>query len=113
MSEESESTKPDDLQSLVRELVESTNRTMQSHAAGLKRHEQGLVTHDKDLLEALKSLKVHADSIQVLRKDLLGLGDLVNQQTHVLTALQGTMLRVLSSLGMMPEEPPPSPTAPN
>jgi hypothetical protein len=38
-----------DIRALLQELVESTNKAVQSHAAGLRRHEKGLVGTPKKL----------------------------------------------------------------
>jgi hypothetical protein len=97
------------LRDLLRELIESTNKTMASHAKGLARHEQGLVTHEQDLVQALKSLQNHAQCIAVLRKDVEGLGALVNEQSRMLASMQSVLLKIV---GMSADEQPP-PTAPN
>jgi hypothetical protein len=86
---------------LLRQLTTSTNKTIESHKSALKQHEE-------DLKMALDSLKHHASCIEIMRGDLVNLAPLVNAQSQLITALQGTMLRVLSTLGMDTTELPPS-----
>ena len=103
----------DEVKKLLKELIDGTNRTLESHASGLRSHQEALLTHEKDLSVALDSLKHHADCISVLRGDLANLEPLINAQSALISALQRTMLRVVSVLRMPTEEPPSSPTAPN
>jgi hypothetical protein len=100
-----------EVKKLLAELIEATNKTLESHAAGLRSHQEALLTHEKDLSVALESLKTHADCIGVIRGDLERLAPLVNAQSELIAALQRAMLRVVDPLGMDPPELPPS--APN
>jgi hypothetical protein len=81
----------------LKELVESTNKTLASHKTALDRHE-------KDVLAGFKTAKTHHDAIQHIQENLEKLAPLINAQSTLITALQGTMLTVVKHLGLDPDE---------
>jgi hypothetical protein len=93
-----ETRKQDEALALLRELTTSTNKTIESHKAALLQHEE-------DLKMALQSLKNQADCIGIIRGDIERLAPLINAQSTLISALQGTMLRVITRLGMDSEAP--------
>ena len=94
------------IQSELRELLETVTKTLASHKTALIRHEEVLAAE-------FKAGKSHSEAIQILRTDMLGLGDLVNQQSRLLTSMQSVLLKVVANLGMTDESPMPPPSEPN
>ena len=105
--DKSEANERDEFRKLLRGLIESTNKTLASHASGLQSHQATLLTHEKDLSVALQSLKQHADCISVIRTDLGEMGRLINAQNELIVSLQGAVLRIIKHLGVDPPELPP------
>jgi hypothetical protein len=85
----------------VRELTsfaEQTGHTLRNHRDQLQRHEE--ILHAQ-----YKGGASHRDAIEVLRKDMLSLGELVNAQSVLLQSMQRTLLKIVTTLGLPPEEP--------
>ena len=95
------SEKNDELTKLVAELMATTNQTLMGHAGALGRIKANLEA-------AHKTVSTHADAIQALRKDQLGLVELVNAQTRMISAIQACMLKVWTHLGMSEDGAPPA-----
>lgn len=85
----------------IKELVsfaEQTGRTLQNHRDQLQRHEE--ILHAQ-----YNGGASHRDAIEVLRKDMLSLGELVNAQSVLLQSMQRTLLKIVTTLRLPPEEP--------
>jgi hypothetical protein len=89
----------DEVKKLLHELIASTNKTLSSHKIALDRHEA-------DVMAAFKTAKTHTAAIEHIQANLEKLAPLINAQSTLITALQGTMLRVVARLGMDSEAPP-------
>jgi hypothetical protein len=92
----------DEFRANVISFIAEAGRVLESHAVGLR-------SQQENIKAAFKTAENHHDCIQSLRTDVEGLAQLVNEQTHVVAALQGTMLAVLKRLGMDEEIPSPPP----
>jgi hypothetical protein len=84
----------------IRELVDFTmtvGRTLQNHRETLARHESILA-------EEFKAGETHRDAILALRKDVSALSELVAAQSTLIAAMQRTLVKIASDLGMNPGE---------
>ena len=79
-------------------FAEETGRVLAAHKAVIQRHEEVL-------LAQFQAGKSHRDAIEVLRQDMLALGNLVNAQSELIQSMQRALLRVVNDLGISPEEP--------
>jgi len=81
---------------VIRELTEfatTTGRTMHNHREQLQRHEE--ILHAQ-----FKAGTTHHGAIEVLRKDMQSLGQLVNSQSELIASMQRCLVRILQTLGM-------------
>jgi hypothetical protein len=75
------------------EFAAMTGRTLQNHREQLQRHEE--ILHAQ-----FKAGTTHHGAIEVLRKDMQSLGQLVNSQSELIASMQRCLVRILQTLGM-------------
>lgn len=83
----------------IQELVDfsaTVGRTLQNHRETLARHESILA-------EEFKAGETHRDAILAIRQDVSALSELVAAQSTLIAAMQRTLVKLVTDLGMNPE----------